>query len=303
MTTKTQRMAFIPELGSVLALENDWECSIFKERRNERLYKADGRGSVAYTSNSKSFYDRTFPAGSVFVIRRIYVRSGSEEYSSVTLAIVNTTDKNLSKLKKGKKPYCRFWVKLEDFNNAKFLVKQDKTISKVPTNHKGAPITLGKYRSRKWPNHYVEFIHPDPEMCFSGERSCARTMPMQFSPVRRPDLVALGWKEEKMKGNGGFFQPIKSNYYNYTPNKFFATCIPNDWAENHKKEKFKVIKTRNWLGQEGEFEFYVHPLDNQIFIPIEKSDLAKLGLKNDIDKLIDIPVAGGKLSFYDIDVK
>jgi len=68
-------------------------------------------------------------------------------------------------------------------------------------------------------------------------------------------------------------------------------------------KKFKVIKTRNWLGQEGEFEFYVHPLDNQIFIPIEKSDLAKLGLKNDIDKLIDIPVAGGKLSFYDIDVK
>jgi len=306
MTKNLQRMAFIPELESRVALEEDWGCSIFNEYRNSGISEADGHGKISFSiGDGKSFYDRTFPAGSEFLVKRIYVRSGATEYSSVTLAVVNTTDRNISKLKKGNKLYCRFWVKLEDFNNAKFLIKQDKTISKTPTEHANKPVTLGRYKKTKSANYYVKFVHPDPELCFAGKVSGFRNT-KKFLGERCPDLVAAGWAEKitTQTHNDSLFPFVSRtvNYYSYTPKKIFSTTIPDDWEENHKTEKYRVEKLSNWMKYQKYF-CYDHPLNDEIFIPTDKAERVKLGLLTDKSELIDVPLAGGKLSIFDIELR
>lgn len=112
---------FVPELGTVLTLAEDWTFKIINEARNAGLAKLQGvmEGDYYFPFGTaeKSPYDGrqwrrepkdpgsyTFPAGTSLEVDRIYVRKGNEEYSSLTFKTrVN-----------GK--VLRFFAKLDDVN-------------------------------------------------------------------------------------------------------------------------------------------------------------------------------------------
>ena len=145
-------IAFIPELGTKLRLFADWTFTVHNEHRNHDLLRADGKMKLVptymqafghngpigprvqsgvqeqSTLNKKSSYQRTLPKGTEVVVDRIFIRKGKSDFSSITLVITHTTDARLlacvghKTTNKPRKTVARFWVKLEDFNDAFFEV-------------------------------------------------------------------------------------------------------------------------------------------------------------------------------------
>ena len=121
---------FIPEIGTVLILAEDWTFHIINEQRNGGLAKLLGGakeidyyfpfGSVensevehAHGWNArrrvpKDAGNYTWPAGTTLEVDRIYVRNGNEDYSSVTFKTHV----------KGK--VVRFFAHLDDVNKIVF---------------------------------------------------------------------------------------------------------------------------------------------------------------------------------------
>lgn len=113
---------FVPELGTVLTLAEDWTFKLINEQRNASLAKMLGASADYYFPwgtkenpiDEGQWYGRrrvpvdpgsyTLPAGTSLEVDRIYVRKGNEEFSSVTFKTrVN-----------GKQ--IRFFAKLDDIN-------------------------------------------------------------------------------------------------------------------------------------------------------------------------------------------
>lgn len=101
---------FIPSIGNMITLTQDWEFNIEEEYRNAKFLqsvfpnqKIDG---WAYPPKTFKF---CFKAGSVLKIDRIYIRKGKAEYDSITFTLQHDSSGEIKK-----KP--RFWVKLTDAN-------------------------------------------------------------------------------------------------------------------------------------------------------------------------------------------
>ena len=114
----------IPEIGTVLTLAEDWTFAVTNERRNAGLAEVMGKKSLGdfYFPFGTKEQDEwgeskygpkrqpmdagqyTFHAGTSMEVDRIYVRKGSEEFSSVTFK-TRVKGKTL-----------RFFVKLDDVN-------------------------------------------------------------------------------------------------------------------------------------------------------------------------------------------
>lgn len=110
------RRLFIPPLGTELTLLTSWTFKLYFEYRNEKLLAA--LGSIRYAFRDPYWWARernagrkhvmyTFPANTVVVIDRIYIRQGSEDYNSVTFRTNHPTQP---------KKRVRFWAKLDDVN-------------------------------------------------------------------------------------------------------------------------------------------------------------------------------------------
>lgn len=306
--------AFIPEIGSKLTLEKDWTFELYQEYRNKHIFIADGRKEDRNWREPMKSYQRTLPAGSVVMVDRIYVRQGAKDFSSVTLYLLETTDKVLTKQgkrtqpfkAKGAKHFGRFWVKLDDFNGADFLVTMDATKPKNTTPQCGDPITLGQFKKKKNAHWWVKFVHEDPDLCFDSQIH-SRLLETLYSYDRhRADLVAEGYTE-KSEQRRGWDNKLETNYW-YLPPHFLRTLVPESWREAHNSPEFQVKEDdpMSRVFTQGAFKKVTvvrHPLEKQLHIPREKKDRIPMGLLNDKALMEDVKVAGGLLTVCMIEEK
>lgn len=298
--------AFIPEIGTKLKIKEDWTFSLHREYRNKHICIADNE-KCDY--NAKGFYERTLPSGSEFMVDRIYVRQGAKEYSSVTLFIIATGDKVLTKQgtrtqpfkNKGAQHYGRFWVKLTDFNAANFVVTEDSSVPSDAKPQGGDPIMLGRFKKRRRAHWWVKFTHEDLALCFDGEINT--WLRNNYIRLRAPalHLVSAGWIEKsyetseyswKTKTHESFTE------YMYASPHLVHCLIPRNWIDARKDvARFQVV-------EEGFNNTTItvtkHPLENQLHIPRMKKDRIPMGLKTDKSLMENIDVAGGKLTICEV---
>jgi hypothetical protein len=115
---------FIPEIGDLLKLTEDWKFTLYQEYRNQLLIKCFSPEYVfKYSETGKIFDDITFPKGTVLCLDRIYIRKGASDFSSLSFFIKESPQDGL----KGK----RFWAKLKDCNKIyfEFIKSQNITLS------------------------------------------------------------------------------------------------------------------------------------------------------------------------------
>jgi hypothetical protein len=102
---------FIPQIGNELKLTANWDCKVFNEYRNSKIF--DGLNiDVSGEDRRNTNIDITFPKGTVLKVSRLYVRAPASSYDSITFNIVSCPIKALNK--------ARFWVKLMDANKIEF---------------------------------------------------------------------------------------------------------------------------------------------------------------------------------------
>lgn len=295
-------LAFIPEIGTEVENREDWTFELYQEYRNSDIYLADGKKEGSHFDLES--YTRTLPAGSRFAVDRIYVRKGAKEFSSVTLRILDTTDAVLVKAKGNRKSFGRFWVKLADFNNANFSVVVDTSISADASEDHNEPATLAmiKRRNGHGQKYWVKFEHEDPELSFEGEVNVYKFKPVFSSnSCHNPGFPHT---VSSRPGYGG------SRNYTYAPKYFFESLVADSWKEARKGDKRyeKTVPNPFYYGRvvglagfgPKTMEVVKHPLEDQLHIPTEKKERLPLGIKTDKTDLVDIPLAGGKLSIYDI---
>lgn len=100
---------FIPTIGTEFKLSEDWVFDLYHEYRNEKLLEhfklLDSSGGYG-RFNSRELTEVTLPKDTIIKVDRIYVKKGNGAFDSVTVYA----------LIPGEKRKCRFWVKLNDFN-------------------------------------------------------------------------------------------------------------------------------------------------------------------------------------------
>ena len=108
---------FIPDIGTLLKLEENWTFTLYLESRNWSLFnKIEGHS----TSSTNKIVE--FPKGLIVKVDRIYIRKGLSQYSSITFTI----PKPKTKKEKEEMPHnveyggCKFWVKLHECNGIQF---------------------------------------------------------------------------------------------------------------------------------------------------------------------------------------
>lgn len=117
---------FVPDIGTLLKLEEDWTFILYSEYRNQTLFEI-------FSENDKTDKNKLveLPKGLVVKVDRIYVRKGLSQYSSITFNI----PKPKTKREKEEMPEnikfggCKFWVKLHECNGVKLspVVKNQET--------------------------------------------------------------------------------------------------------------------------------------------------------------------------------
>lgn len=124
------RTLMLPDIGTVLRLEEDWAFRLYEEYRNEKFLNGIGVKGVDcwqhYHGGKMRMFDVVIKAGSELGVDRVYIRKGADEYSSLTF--------NLHKggvayiFGKDIKAHGRFWAKLSDVN--RMVVRVDtKTLA------------------------------------------------------------------------------------------------------------------------------------------------------------------------------
>jgi len=103
---------FIPGIGTILQLNQDWQFTLYNEYRNSKLFSIL---SLNYSDGPKLV---DLPSGLILKIDRIYLRKGSSQFSSITFSIPKVKTKS-DKLKYKSNVILgggKFWVKLHECN-------------------------------------------------------------------------------------------------------------------------------------------------------------------------------------------
>jgi len=289
------RKAIIPEIGSKLRIEEDWEFPLFKEHRNKDIFNADNMAPPLYKDSHKS-YPRTLPAKTEFLVDRIYVRNGLKDFSSITLKITSTTDANLnsagmknvpfkSKNAKDKKSYGRFWVKLGDFNKANMTIIDDTVLIGKMKTVKGEIATFGEIskKGKKQLDFWVEFTDKNfPENSFAGVASSYHAKRKFHVPNQI--LMPTGFVTDvrNIKEHIAEYPPYN---YGYEPakykivdpqNLFTYGLIPHYWHDNHK----------NGTATQ-------HPYEKLLRIPKNQAALNTMGIVDKFVPMANIPIGEG----------
>lgn len=129
------RQVFIPTIGTVFTLAEDWTFPLYNEDRNDAMLCYQGKRDAVEKRNwrdgIKSVGDVTLPTGTALKVDRIYIRKGDEkmkEYDSVTFIVQSIPSVSIA-VEMPKSPYSfaaskkprimrtiRFWAKLNDVN-------------------------------------------------------------------------------------------------------------------------------------------------------------------------------------------
>jgi len=136
---------FIPDIGTVIRLADDWTFRLHSEYRNEGLisllghkYKPDYQWERDDNKKAPGPWKVTIKAGALLTVDRLYVRKGASDYSSLTFIlrpegepVIVSGGKTVDcKGKGGFKRFgvsgvVRFWAKLEDANGMLFSVMRE----------------------------------------------------------------------------------------------------------------------------------------------------------------------------------
>lgn len=117
---------YVPEIGNILKLTQDWKFKLYQEYRNKSLMDYFG---ITYTSSreTQEFTEVSIPSGSLLKVDRVYIRKGLHEYSSISFYVELPNQK-------GKPQKCRFWASLQDCNNIYFDIHENKAPLKLETD-------------------------------------------------------------------------------------------------------------------------------------------------------------------------
>jgi len=113
---------FVPDIGTVVRLKEDWTFRLYSESRNRDAFDA-----VGMEYNPRSHEELTIKAGSALKVDRVYIRKGAKEYSSITFNVQKGPENVAVAAGREhvfKKKGVRFWAKLSDVN--KMVVEVDK---------------------------------------------------------------------------------------------------------------------------------------------------------------------------------
>lgn len=132
---------FIPDIGTQLKLTEAWIFQLYPEFRNSTIIGAMGDEiknlkKVVYKTGvhrwnnlpyEEFFYEMFLPIGSILTVKRVYIRNGQSDYSSLTFTLNETTHPFLlyNKQKKKKKTCGYFWAKLSDVNQIQCEILKD----------------------------------------------------------------------------------------------------------------------------------------------------------------------------------
>jgi hypothetical protein len=123
----------IPEIGTVLRLEEDWTFQLHSEYRNEKVIALVGKEFKEDWTweregrKAPGPWEVTIRKGALLTVDRLYVRKGADDYSSLTFILRQDGKPTLAfggkeiECKGGFKHFgvsgvARFWAKLEDVN-------------------------------------------------------------------------------------------------------------------------------------------------------------------------------------------
>ena len=117
---------FIPEIGTILKLEQDWQFTLYSEYRNNLHIKLNITRDTQVVE---------LPKGTLVKMDRIYVRKGNSQFSSITFSIPNVKSKadKLNYPNNVTLGGAKFWVKLHECNGINFslLESNEETVNAV----------------------------------------------------------------------------------------------------------------------------------------------------------------------------
>lgn len=148
---------FVPEIGTEIRVSKPWTFDLYHESRNSNLWgltKGHTKGCNNYNvacslrqrnENEVDTTSLTFPVGTCLTIKRIYVRVGAKDFSSITMSITSSPDARL--VPKGKKS-TTFWVKLTDFNTLNADIVKDTTMVKGAVDTCGVGYSVSDFKKK-----------------------------------------------------------------------------------------------------------------------------------------------------------
>lgn len=114
---------FIPDIGTLVKLEQDWQFTLYDEYRNSELFM------VLNKKRENQIIE--LPKGLVLKIDRIYIKKGLSQYSSITFRIPKPKNKREEEEMPLNKVYSgvTFWVKLHEINGTdiSIVLKNEET--------------------------------------------------------------------------------------------------------------------------------------------------------------------------------
>lgn len=114
---------FIPDIGTLIKLEQNWVFTLYDEYRNLSLFQKLG------VKRENQVVE--LPKGLVLKIDKVYIRKGISQYSSITFRV----PKPKNKIEREEMPHndnfnkVVFWVKLHEVNGTEFsfVLKNEET--------------------------------------------------------------------------------------------------------------------------------------------------------------------------------
>jgi hypothetical protein len=118
---------FVPDIGTLIRLEQDWQVTLYAEHRNRSLFDKLG---LPYKTTIIDL-----PKGLVIKVDRIYIRKGLSQYSSLTF----TCPKPKTKKEKELNPKnidlggAKFWIKLHECNGLSIsnVISNEETVNSI----------------------------------------------------------------------------------------------------------------------------------------------------------------------------
>lgn len=118
---------FIPDIGTLIKIEQDWQITLYAEYRNRTLF------NILNLPFKTTVID--LPKGLIIKVDRIYIRKGLSQYSSITF----TCAKPKTKAEKAERPSnliyggIKFWVKLHECNELEMslLKSNEETVNAI----------------------------------------------------------------------------------------------------------------------------------------------------------------------------
>lgn len=107
---------FIPPLGTIIKLTEDWDFSLYYERRNWDLCASYFDIDDVVSGKNMGLF--RIPEGTVLKVERVFIRQGSKDFESITFRTQSSPDKKIGARKR------RFWARLKDANKIECEIVQ-----------------------------------------------------------------------------------------------------------------------------------------------------------------------------------